>query len=219
MSKRSYNQFCAVARTLDHVGERWTLLLIRELLTGPKRFKDLLVGLRGMGTNLLSTRLKQLEEDGIVQRIILSPPAKVPAYELTERGWDLEPVLLELLRWGLPLLAKGKMGDYSRPIWDAIGMKVIFNPEAAKGVRETYEFRIDDDVFHANVRDETVIISQGHAETPDLIITTDSKIFSALARRNLDLDEAIRDGILITHGDKEVLLRCLAMFELPGAAI
>ena len=216
MSKRTYSQFCAIARALDHVGERWTLLLIRELLTGPKRFKDLLVGLRGIGTNLLSTRLKQLEEYGIVQRTILSPPAEVPAYELTERGWELEPVLLALLRWGLPFLAKGRLDDYSRPIWDAIGMKVIFKPEVAKGVRETYEFRIDHDVFHVNIRDETALISQGHADTPDLVITTDSETFGALARNKLDLDEAVTDGTLLIDGSRKVFLRCLAMFELPG---
>lgn len=91
MEQRSYNQYCATARTLDIVGERWTLLLIRELLTGPKRFSDLQRSLRGLGTGLLSTRLKYLEQQRLAQKITLPPPARAPAYELTEAGAELAP--------------------------------------------------------------------------------------------------------------------------------
>src|SRR5947209_6790027 len=104
MSKRSYNQYCAVARALDVIGERWTLLIVRELLTGPKRFKDLLEGLCGIGTNLLAARLKDLEGQGVVWRTSLPPPAGSKVYELTELGRSLEPVVVALSRWGLKLL-------------------------------------------------------------------------------------------------------------------
>src|SRR5215207_9479322 len=100
VSRRTYDQYCAVARALDVVGERWTLLLVRELLTGPKRFKDLLEGLPGIGTNLLTNRLKRLEGEEIVQRATLPPPAGSNVYELTELGWSLEPVIVSLSRWG-----------------------------------------------------------------------------------------------------------------------
>ncbi len=104
MSKRSYNQYCAVARALDIVGERWTLLVVRELLSGPKRFKDLLAGLPGIGTNLLTARLKDLEGYRVVRRTILPPPAGSKVYELTELGRSLEPVVAALGQWGLEFL-------------------------------------------------------------------------------------------------------------------
>src|ERR687893_871518 len=104
VSRRTYYQYCAVARALDVVGERWTLLLVRELLTGPKRFKDLSEGLSGIGTTLLTARLKALEGNGILRRTTLPPPAGSKVYELTELGRSLEPVVIALSRWGLKLL-------------------------------------------------------------------------------------------------------------------
>ncbi len=104
MGRRSYNQGCGVARALDVVGERWTLLLVRELLSGPKRFKDLLEGLCGIGTNLLAARLKDLEGNGIVRRSTLPPPAGSSVYELSEMGRSLEPVIVALCRWELQLM-------------------------------------------------------------------------------------------------------------------
>src|ERR671921_1724366 len=110
MSKRSYNQYCAVARALDIIGERWTLLIVRELLTGPKRFKDLLEGLPGIGTNLLATRLKDLEGNGILRRATLPPPAGSKVYELTGLGRELEQVVVALSQWGSKLLGSPR-GD------------------------------------------------------------------------------------------------------------
>src|SRR5712691_3728539 len=99
-TRRSYNQYCALARALDVVGERWTLLLVRELLLGPRRYKDLLDGLPGIGTNLLADRLKHLEDAGMIRRVVLPPPAGSAVYELTELGRRLEPAVFELGRWG-----------------------------------------------------------------------------------------------------------------------
>src|SRR5438270_8716701 len=102
--KRSYDQYCAVARGLDVIGDRWTLLLVRDLLLGPKRYKDLLEGLPGIGTNLLAARLKELEAAGIVRRGVLPPPAGSSVYELTDKGQALEPAILALGRWGAQFL-------------------------------------------------------------------------------------------------------------------
>ena len=99
VARRTYDQYCAVARALDVVGERWTLLLVRELLTGPKRFKDLLDGLPGIGTTLLTARLKDMEGNGILRRASLPPPAGSKVYELTELGHTLVPALAPLTRW------------------------------------------------------------------------------------------------------------------------
>ncbi|MBA2617567.1 MAG: helix-turn-helix transcriptional regulator, partial [Rubrobacter sp.] len=125
MGKRSYGQHCTVARALDVVGERWTLLLVRELLTGPKRFKDLLAGLTGIGTNLLAARLKALEEHGIVRRGTLPPPAGSGVYELTELGWSLEPVVVALSRWGTRLVGDPRDGDERRPAWAAMALRSL----------------------------------------------------------------------------------------------
>src|SRR5262249_46992187 len=100
VERRSYRQYCGIARALDVVGERWTLLLVRELLTGPKRFTDLLAALRGIGANLLTTRLKELEGAGLVRRTALPPPVAIMVYELTDAGTELEPALLALAHWG-----------------------------------------------------------------------------------------------------------------------
>src|SRR3954451_13767324 len=126
MSKRSYNQYCAMARALDALGERWTLLVIRELLSGPKRFKDLLEGLPGIGTNLLAARLKNLESEGLLCRVTLPPPAGSTVYELTERGREIEPVLIGLARWGLGLLGAPRPSDVFRPVWAVQAMKATF---------------------------------------------------------------------------------------------
>src|SRR5688500_12711057 len=104
MKNRSYNQFCALAYALDIVGERWTLLIIRELMAGPRRFKDLIDGLPDISTNLLSERLKSLEQQGIIVRRVLPPPAGSNVYELTAFGAALETAVLELGKWGARLL-------------------------------------------------------------------------------------------------------------------
>src|SRR5215210_783316 len=118
VSRRTYDQYCAVARALDVVGERWTLLLVRELLTGPKRFKDLLDGLSGIGTTLLTARLKDLEGNGILRRTTLPPPAGSKVYELTELGQSLEAVIAALGGWGLKFLGTPPaQKDELRPAW------------------------------------------------------------------------------------------------------
>jgi DNA-binding HxlR family transcriptional regulator len=125
------------------VGERWTLLLVRELSTGPKRFKDLLEGLPGIGTNLLASRLKKLEGEGIVRRATLPPPAGSNVYELTELGESLEPVIVALSRWGARLLDAPRVDDEMRAGWAAVAMRSVVKPGAAGGRSGTYEFCID----------------------------------------------------------------------------
>src|SRR6266542_1496523 len=122
MSRRSYDQYCALARALDVIGERWTLLVVRELLLGPKRYKDLLDGLPGIGTNLLAQRLRELEENGLVRRRRLPAPAGVAVYELTEAGRALEDSVLALGRWGAAFLGVPRTTDRYRPGWYVLSM-------------------------------------------------------------------------------------------------
>src|SRR4051812_25586956 len=115
MSARTYNQHCGLARALDLVGERWTLLVLRELVGGPKRYKHLLGGLPGIGTGMLATRLKALEEEGIVRRTTLPPPAEAQVYKLTELGRELEPVMVGLTRFGVHWLGSPSGDESCRP--------------------------------------------------------------------------------------------------------
>ena len=213
MSKRSYNQYCAVARALDVIGERWTLLIVRELLTGPKRFKDLLEGLSGIGTNLLTARLKDLEGYGVVRRTVLPPPAGSKVYELTELGRLLEPVVAALGRWGLEFLdTRPDQKDDLRPAWAMVALRSSLQAEAARGVRETYEFRVDDEAFHLRVEDGEVEALQGPAVNPDLVVKGDTRAFLALAAGQLDPAEALTSGELRIEGDEATLSQCLKMF-------
>jgi len=222
MGRRSYDQYCTVARALDVVGERWTLLLVRELLTGPKRFKDLLVGLPGIGTNLLAGRLKALEEDGILRRATLPPPAGSKVYELTELGRSLEPVVVELSRWGSRLLGAPRGEDDLRPAWAAVALRSVFDVEAVRGSKETYEFRIDGEVFHVRVEGGGVEARQGPAADPDLVVAGATEAFIAVAAGRMAPDEAVRAGSIRVEGSREdagqdALARCLGMLEPADA--
>jgi DNA-binding HxlR family transcriptional regulator/putative sterol carrier protein len=211
VSRRTYDQYCAVARALDIVGERWTLLLVRELLTGPKRFKDLLEGLPGIGTTLLTTRLKELEGHGIVRRVTLPPPAGSRVYELTDLGRSLEPVIMALSRWGLRLLGAPRHEDDLQPGWAMVALQSTLKPLAASGTRETYEFRIDDEAFYVRAEGEEAEIRQGPAADPDLIVGGDTETFLSVAAGRLSPAEAVDTGAIRAEGDREALARCLAM--------
>jgi DNA-binding HxlR family transcriptional regulator len=205
--KRSYGQYCTVARALDVVGERWTLLLVRELSTGPKRFKDLLGGLPGIGTNLLARRLKALEADGIVRRATLPPPAGSNVYELTELGRALEPVVVALSRWGARLLDAPREDDDLRAGWAAMALRSALEEGAAGGRPSTYEFRIDGEAFHMRVGDgeevEGVEAKQGSAPDPDLVITGEAEGFLAVVSGRLGPEEAVQSGALRAQGERE----------------
>jgi DNA-binding HxlR family transcriptional regulator len=215
MGKRSYDQHCTVARALDVVGERWTLLLARELMTGPKRFKDLLGGLPGIGTNLLAARLKALEEQGVVRRAMLPPPAGTSVYELTELGRELEPVIVSLSRWGAKLVAEPRDGDQSRPAWAAMALRSLFEPGSTIGVRETYEFRIDGEAYSLRIDDGAIRAGQGQAESPDLVIVGAAHTFLSITAGQLTPENALASGGIQIHGDGEAQARCL---EMLGAA-
>ncbi len=213
--KRSYDQYCTVARALDVVGERWTLLLVRELSTGPKRFKDLLEGLPGIGTNLLTTRLKALEGEGIVRRSTLPPPAGSNVYELTELGWSLEPVIVALSRWGAGLLGAPREQDDLKPGWAAVAMRSAVESGATNGSSGVYEFRIGGEVFHLRLKDGKVEAHQGPASDANLVLIGDTETFLALASKRLEPKEAVQSGALKVEGGGEnpeaMLARCLVL--------
>ncbi|WP_318212259.1 helix-turn-helix domain-containing protein [Streptomyces sp. SJL17-1] len=217
MEQRTYNQYCATARTLDLVGERWTLLLIRELLTGPKRFGGLQASLQGLGTGLLASRLKHLEREGLARKVTLPPPARTPAYALTEAGEELGPAVLALARWGLTWAMGERRADETfHAGWAVLGLRACFAPEAAVGLRAVYEFHVGDEVLHARVDDGTVETIHGPAQYPDATITITEEAFAAVTARRLTLSGAIEAGAAAAKGDEEALRRLPGLFRLPA---
>lgn len=213
--KRTYGQFESLARTLDLVGERWTLLLIRELMLGPRRYKDLLEGLPGIGTNLLAKRLQELDAAGLVRKRQMPPPSGAVVYELTERGLKLEPALLELARWGMETMDEPADEDVLRPGWGVLAMRSTFKPAAASGVREIYEFRIDDDTFQLKVDNGTLQTVQGAVGRPDLVISTDVETLMAMGARQISPMEAVAQGKAVVQGSDEAAQRCVEIFGFP----
>jgi len=211
-SRRSYDQYCAVARGLDVIGDRWTLLLVRDLLLGPKRYKDLLTGLPGIGTNLLADRLKELEAAGLVERTTLPPPAGSTVYQLTETGQALESVMTALGRWGARFLGIPRKTDVMVPRAYFVAMRGVYDPQAAAGVTATYEVRIDDLVFEVRVADGRLTTSEGRVRNPDVILTMDVETLNALMFHTLTPPAAVASGrVEIDKGDLKALERFVAI--------
>jgi DNA-binding HxlR family transcriptional regulator len=211
MARRSYEQFCSLATALDVVGERWTLLIVRELMLGPRRFTDMLDGLPGVGRNLLASRLRHLEAEGLVRRATLPPPAASQVYELTEDGLRLGPALAELGRWGVERLGERTPRQTFRPAWGMFPLSYMADREAARGVRETWEFRIDDAIFTLRVDDGRVIPRTGPAEAPDLVIRMDTDTLAGLFSGSLAPVEALTSGRITAEGSPEALTHAVAV--------
>lgn len=219
MSRRSYGQDCPIARALDVVGERWTLLIVRELLLGPKRFKDLLGRLPAMGTTRLSERLKALESRGIVVKRTLPPPGDVQAYVLTPYGERLRPVVSLLGAWGSELPgADGSRTPPSRKETVAMVRAGLSPPEASAGRSESYEFHVGDEVFHAVVDDGTVLVQSGPVpHRAAATVRCDPHTFDLLLRGRTTLPKAVAGHRATATGDRDVLARVFTVFA-PGPA-
>jgi DNA-binding HxlR family transcriptional regulator len=174
VTTRSYRQYCGVARALDIVGERWALLIVRELVLGPKRFTDLRHGLPGIATNVLTQRLKEMERDGIIARRVLPPPAASTVYELTEYGREFEPIMLRLGAWGAKTLGERPPGFTLNGEWLMVAMKAMFQPEAATGVEATIGIVFEDGAFTVRLGDGSLDVEPGRPANPDLTLKTDA---------------------------------------------
>lgn len=212
MPARSYHQYCGVAHALELVGERWALLVVRELLVGPKRFTDLRNGLPRIPTNVLSTRLKELEKAGVVQRRVLPRPSASVVYELTDSGRELEDVVMALVRWGSKRLGERQPGDVVSPGALAFGLRGVFHPDAARGVTATYELRFGDAVVHLRIDDGRLEAGEGPVDEPDLTIATESAL-PALIRGDLAPADAERTGAVRLTGDTSLFEPFTAMFS------
>ena len=221
---RSYGQFCGLARALDLVGERWALLVVRDLLLGPKRFTDLQASLPGIGTNVLSTRLRELEEHGVVRRRILPPPAGSSVYELTEYGQAIEPALLALGRWGAMSMGTRTPEQALRSGWLAVALRGFARPEAVPELRCTCEFRLEHGVFHARVDEGDAAVEEGPAREPDVVVETGVDVLVGILAGGVAIESAIRAGSANVVGDLAALERLIDVFRFghaetaPGAA-
>jgi DNA-binding HxlR family transcriptional regulator len=212
MTSRSYDQFCGIARALDLVGERWGLLIVRDLILGPKRFTDLRRGLPGIGTNVLAARLKELERDGVVARRTLPPPAASTVYELTEYGRAVEGPLLALGRWGALSMGARQPEQALRSEWFGVALKAFFRPEAAADLEAEIELRFDDGTFLARVDHGSLVVEAGSPNSADLVLTTEVETLIAYL-----VGADVPPAALAPQGDEGLLTRLPKIFAFRTA--
>ena len=216
-SKRTYGDRCGVARALDLVGERWALLVVRELILGPKRFTDLRAGLPNMGPDVLAQRLRDLETTGVLRRTKLPPPAGTQVYALTDWGLELEPVVLALGAWGsrAPFpSAEARLGVESA----ILALKTLFDPAAAGSLDEEVEIRLAGEPFHARVAGGEFTVARGPSAAPVAVIDTDPGTLARVLWHGRQIAGAIRSGDLRIEGDRPAGRRFLALFPAPRPA-
>jgi DNA-binding HxlR family transcriptional regulator len=215
---RAYGQYCGLARALEILGERWGLLIVRDLLVAPKRFTDLQRGLPGIPTSVLAARLKELEGAGVVRRRVLPRPEGSIVYELTAYGWELEDVLVRFGRWGAKSLGDPRADEIITTDSMVVALRSTFRPEAAQGVHATYELRLGEIVLNARVDDGKVEVRPGPAADAQLSIEAGPQI-RALMAGEVTPREALRKGFLRITGDGDLLAGFANIFRIdpmPG---
>jgi DNA-binding HxlR family transcriptional regulator len=220
MPKRSYGQYCALARAFDVVGERWTPLLLRELALGPRRYADLQEGLPGVGTSLLAQRLKELEAEGLVEKRFLSPPAARWVYDLTDDGRDLAAALVPLARWGARRMGERGKDELFRLEWFLLYLRSVADPSVCLGWHDTYEFHVDDEVFHVTADDGSIDARSGPApHKPDLVIHTDLDTFVAIGGGQVAVDDPNVLERMQVEGDSAAAARCVRLLAPASVAL
>jgi len=214
-SKRSYGEACRFAYALDLVGERWALLVVRELLLGPKRFTDLREGLPHASSNVLSERLRDLEGAGVVRRRRLPPPYAAQVYELTEWGEGLEPIVTKLGAWG----ARSPIPPEHREIGPdsiVLALRSLFDPGAAGALTATYALRIGEERFGVEIADGEIELQRGEVEAPAVAIAVEEAgTLAALLSEQLTLEQALGGGAVAIEGSKREARRFFKLFPMP----
>jgi DNA-binding HxlR family transcriptional regulator len=214
---RTYGDGCGIAHALDLVGERWALLVVRELLLGPKRFTDLRDGLPKTSPNVLAQRLRELEHAGIVQRRKLPPPAGSSIYELTDWGRELKPIVLSLGTWAL----RSRSFPADAPVvTDSVilALGTFFDADAAGDLTARYELRLGENAFNVRVADRAIEVDRGAADNPHAIIETDAATLSAVIWERRELADAVSAGDITIEGDERAVTRFLELFPRPRPA-
>jgi DNA-binding HxlR family transcriptional regulator len=213
-SKRSYADGCVVAHALDLVGERWALLVVRELLLSPKRFTDLRSGLPGISSNILAQRLRELDDAAIVRQSKLPPPASHQIYELTPYGRELESVIDSLGRWALRSPSLNLDGPRSQDS-NLLFLRLLFSPAAANGVTATIGLCLSGEYFSLRLADQRINLARELPDRPDATLETHLPALHALLHRKRTLDELVAAGDMRVHGDHAVVARLPDLFTYP----
>lgn len=214
-TKRSYGEACRFAHALDLIGERWALLVVRELLLGPKRFTDLRAGLPHASSNILSERLRDLEQGGVIQRRKLPPPAASWVYELTGWGRELEPIVTKLGAWG----ARSPFPPETQEIGSdsiVLALRSLFDPEAAGDLSATYELRIGEERFRVEIAAGELSLGRGGAAGPTAsIAVADAPTLAAVLTGQLPLGDALDSGAAQIEGGRQAAGHFLRLFPMP----
>lgn len=219
IDRRHYAQFCGLAAGLDIVGERWTLLIVRELLIGPARFTEIMNNLPGAGPNLLSDRLRSLTERGIIESCPVPGDGRGKQYQLTPLGEELRTPVLMLARWGMRFLDNEHVaGLTSRGAWGFLAVQAMINGRPVPQVAESYQFTVDQDVFHIRTENGQAYAHRGPAENPAIEVTTDAVTFIHIGAEMMSPFEAVVSGRLRMDGDPEALQRCIELMGLAATA-
>ncbi|MFF1923992.1 winged helix-turn-helix transcriptional regulator [Streptomyces sp. NPDC058221] len=202
--RRSYDQFCAGARALDAVGDRWTLLIVRELLAGPRRYTDLHADLPGVSTDVLASRLRDMEQGGLATRRRLPPPAAASVYELTERGHGLLPVLVALAEWGAPALTERRPTDAVRAHWFALPLLRALDGPGGPVCGGVLDVRLEEGEFHVRTGERvagSAVYGDGPADCADARIALEAELCLALGRGEPTFAQAVKDGRIEVSGE------------------
>ena len=217
MTTRHYDQFCPLASALDIVGERWTLLIVRELLWGPQRYSDLRRALSGIGTNLLAARLKALEGIGAIEREMLPPPAASTVYRLTEMGRGLAPVVASLARWGMQFLDEPVPEDID-PGRLLLGPGLLLDPRQGDGVDLTCNVLVDGRGYCVEIREGESRVAEGCSARCGTTLTTSLRVLMSLVLAQRSLAEAEAAGDLTIAGDRSPAEALIGAIGLPQTA-
>jgi DNA-binding HxlR family transcriptional regulator len=213
---RDYGQYCGLARALDLVGGRWSILIVRELLGGPKRFTDLAQGLPGIPTNVLSSRLRELEDGGLVQRALRPGRSSAVVYELTSYGRELEEPLIHLGLWGAKALGRPTSSTSFSSAALQLALRATFDPDAARGGDLSAEIQFDGERLHVRVCEGQVSFPLETPSQPHLVIETTPQVFAELFAGDVDVNAVIDSGQASIEGSKREARRFFEIFRLPS---
>jgi len=212
-ARRDYFDGCGAAHALDLVGERWALLVVRELMLGPKRFTDLRAGLPHASPNVLSQRLRELEDAGVLRRRRLPPPAASAVYELTEWGLELEPVLQALGRWAARALPES---DGIKVDSFILSVRTLFVPERATDVDVTLQLVLDEQPFRVHLAHGKLEIERGEVRDPDVTVRCSPTTLAGVVHMGMPVSDAQADGSLVLTCDIAALNHLVDAVEMPA---
>jgi DNA-binding HxlR family transcriptional regulator len=214
-SRRRYDDACGTAHALDLIGERWALLVMRELMLGPKRFSDIRADLPGISANVLTQRLEGLETAGLLLRRRLPPPASAQVYELTEWGYEAEPIVQTLGRWA----ARSPDHDPTLPISAVsimLSFRTMFDHERARGLEGRIGFRLGAESFLLHLHDGRMHVARGETVGADVVFTGSAPALAAAVYGGVPFDVLAGEGALTVEGDRRLAERFCTLFPLPA---